>query len=428
MSDPTPDPLIEPTSSASGFDAAGAAVIITDDEAVVTELADGIERPEVDEEPVHPGDGGARAGWLVLVALGAVGLVVVGLGLASRQSATVDATDDTVADADVVDGRSTVLGLVVDGPSVTLTGELPDEGAVSQAVSLAIARFGEGNVTNELVVNPAVTLVDGVVNVSGVAEEGDTNPAGLQSDLAASFGMDAGSFEVDRTEAALTPVRADAVVSAGVIELSGAFPDQAAVDQYVLAAETVYGAENVRGANVVVDRETTLAGATFGISGLVDAGDTRATEFQNTVLAFFGGTNADTSGLEIDTSPEALARLEERLRQQVAAEPILFASGQATIDAESAPILERLAQAIIATPGIDVEVVGHTDGEGAVEVNQEISERRAQAVVDRLIELGVDPERLRARGAGESEPIADNDTEEGRAQNRRIAFEFDGAS
>lgn len=373
-------------------------------------------------------DAGARAGWIYLAALGLVGVLVLGIGLMSRETReplVIGNDDDT---EQVASGQSAVLAVAVDGPSVALSGELPDDGAVAQAVALATARFGEGNVTSSLVANSAVTLTGGVVNVTGVAEEGDETPNGLQSDLAAAFGLEAGGFEITRTEAAFTPVRADAVVAAGVIELSGGFPDQASVDQYILAAETVYGVDNVRGANVVVDNETTLSGATFGISGLVDAGDTRATEFQNTVLAFFGGTNADTSGLQIDTSPEALARLEDRLRAQVAAQPILFASGQATIDAESAPILEQLALAIIATPGVDVEVVGHTDGEGGVEVNQEISERRAQAVVDRLVELGVDVERLRARGAGESEPIGDNDTEEGRAQNRRIAFEFDGAS
>jgi outer membrane protein OmpA-like peptidoglycan-associated protein len=373
------------------------------------------------------GDGGRRAGWMYLGVIGLVGVLVLGLGLLSREDRSPVAIDPSDPVGDETVGRSVELDVVVDGEAVSLAGELPDDGAVDQAVALAIARFGEGSVASALVANPSVTLSGGVVNVSGVAEEGDTAPNGLQSDLSAAFGIAAGDFDLTFTEAALTPVRADAVVGAGVIELSGAFPDQAAVDQYILAAETIYGTENVRAANVTIDRDTTLAGATFGISGLVDAGDTRATDFQGTVLAFFGATNADTSGLEIDTSPEALARLEERLRTEVAQEPILFASGQASIDPSSDPILVRLAAAIIATPGIDVEVVGHTDGEGAVEVNQEISERRAQAVLDRLVELGVDPERLRARGAGESEPIGDNSTEEGRAQNRRIAFEFDGA-
>lgn len=373
-------------------------------------------------------DGGERAGWIYLAVIGVVGLLVLGLGLAGREDRASPAIDASTAPSNEAAGRAVAIEVRVDGDMVALSGELPDDGAVAQAVALATARFGEGNVTSTLVANPAVTLIGGVVNVSGVAEEGDTAPNGLQSDLSAAFGIEAGTFDLTLTEAALTPVRADAVVGAGTIELSGAFPDQASVDQYILAAETIYGAENVQAANVTIDRDTTLTGATFGISGLVDAGDTRATDFQGTVLAFFGGSNADTTGLQIDTSPEALARLEERLRAEVAQEPILFASGQASIDPSSDPILVRLAEAINATPGIDVEVVGHTDGEGAVEVNQDISERRAQAVLDRLVELGVDPARLRARGAGESEPIADNDTEEGRAQNRRIAFEFDGAN
>lgn len=375
-----------------------------------------------------PSDGGERSGWIYLIVLGAVGVLALGFGVMSRDAREPLVLNPVDASDEVASGRSVALEVTVDSAAVVLSGELPDDGAVAQAIALATARFGEGNVTSTLMANSAVTLDGGVVNVSGTAEEGDTAPNGLQSDLAAAFGLEAGDFDLTRIEAELSPVRADAVVAAGVIELSGAFPDQAKVDQYILAAETVYGVESVQGANVVVDRETTLNGATFGISGLVDAGDTRATEFQNTVLAFFGANNADTTGLEIDTSPEALARLEERLRAEVALEPILFASGQAEIDASSAPILERLSLAIIATPGVDVEVVGHTDGEGAVEINQDISERRAQAVVDRLIELGVPEERLRARGAGESEPLGDNDTEEGRAQNRRIAFEFDGAS
>ena len=373
-------------------------------------------------------DGDGRVSWFYLLVIGFVGLAVLGLGFAGRESREPLAVGSSDSAGSVENGRAVEIEMVVSGDTVMLTGELPDDGAVAQMIALATARFGEGNVSSSLVANPSVTLTGGVVNVSGTAEEGDAAPNGLQSDISAAFGIQAGSVDITRTEPALTPVRADAVVGAGVIELSGAFPDQASVDQYVLAAETIYGAENVRAANVIIARDTTLLGATFGISGLVDAGDTRATEFQGTVLAFFGGSNADTSGLAIDTSPEALARLEDRLRAEVASEPILFASGQATIDPVSDPILVRLAEAINAAPGIDVEVVGHTDGEGAVEINQDISERRAQAVVDRLVELGVDTERLRARGAGESEPIADNETEEGRAQNRRIAFEFDGAN
>lgn len=371
--------------------------------------------------------GSARSGWLYLLVLTLISAGVIAWGYAGRESAEEAATTTTTEVAAAGVGTPAAVNLAIAGSMVDLQGSLPDEGAVSQLVSLAVARYGDGNVTSALVADPVFSLTGGVVTVSGTAEEGDDGPGGLQADVAAAFGFEAGAFDLVRVEAELTPVRADAIVGGGTVELSGAFPDRAAADQYILAANEIYGADSVQSFNVSVDPKTTLNGALFGISGLVDAGDIRATAFQDTVLAFFGGSNADTSGLEIDTSPEALARLEERLRADVEAEPILFASGQATLDPGSDPVLVRIAEAIVATPGVNVEIVGHTDGEGGVEINQEISERRANAVLDRLVQLGVAPERLRARGAGESEPIADNETDEGRAANRRIAFEFDGA-
>ncbi|MCB1832791.1 MAG: OmpA family protein, partial [Geminicoccaceae bacterium] len=66
------------------------------------------------------------------------------------------------------------------------------------------------------------------------------------------------------------------------------------------------------------------------------------------------------------------------------------------------------------------EVQGHTDSTGATDYNQGLSERRAQSVLDYLTGKGVEAERLTAVGFGENRPIASNDTEEGRAQNRRV--------
>ena len=73
-------------------------------------------------------------------------------------------------------------------------------------------------------------------------------------------------------------------------------------------------------------------------------------------------------------------------------------------------------------PGLQYEVQGHTDSTGTRESNQKLSERRAQAIVDKLVELGIDASRLTAVGKGQYSPIADNATEEGRAQNRRVVF------
>ena len=65
-------------------------------------------------------------------------------------------------------------------------------------------------------------------------------------------------------------------------------------------------------------------------------------------------------------------------------------------------------------------IEGHTDSLGDDEYNQDLSERRAQSVVDFLTDAGVDPSRLQAVGYGESDPVADNATEAGRRENRRV--------
>ena len=65
-------------------------------------------------------------------------------------------------------------------------------------------------------------------------------------------------------------------------------------------------------------------------------------------------------------------------------------------------------------------ISGHTDSRGSSTYNQELSQRRAQSVVDYLLKKGIDAERLKSKGFGESKPIAPNDTKSGRLQNRRV--------
>ena len=73
-------------------------------------------------------------------------------------------------------------------------------------------------------------------------------------------------------------------------------------------------------------------------------------------------------------------------------------------------------------PAANVEIAGHTDAEGDAAANQALSEKRAQAVVDYLVKAGLPAERFTAVGYGSAQPVASNDTGDGRAQNRRIEF------
>lgn len=114
------------------------------------------------------------------------------------------------------------------------------------------------------------------------------------------------------------------------------------------------------------------------------------------------------------------ARCQAALTAVLALETIEFRSGSATIHRASAAALDRIAHFLNRCPAVTAEVGGHTDNVGAEEANVELSRRRAQAVADYLEREGVGAGRLTAVGYGASRPLASNDDEEGRAQNRRI--------
>jgi outer membrane protein OmpA-like peptidoglycan-associated protein len=85
-------------------------------------------------------------------------------------------------------------------------------------------------------------------------------------------------------------------------------------------------------------------------------------------------------------------------------------------------ILERVIEILIQNPGLQLEIQAHTDSKGTTEVNQKLSDSRADSVRNYLIENGIDGARLVARGYGESRPKVRNDTVVGRAENRRVEF------
>ena len=99
---------------------------------------------------------------------------------------------------------------------------------------------------------------------------------------------------------------------------------------------------------------------------------------------------------------------------------VQFASGRHDINAAAAAQLDPVAVLLKNNPDLIVEVQGHTDNTGSAAANQRLSEKRARAVADYLAAQGVSAKRLRARGLGESRPIAVNDTPEGKAINRRV--------
>ncbi len=101
---------------------------------------------------------------------------------------------------------------------------------------------------------------------------------------------------------------------------------------------------------------------------------------------------------------------------------ITFEVGSADITTEGAVAVDSAAGFLSQDPGARIEIHGHTDSDGETETNQILSQQRAEAVLTALVSRGIDPSRMTAVGFGESQPIAPNVTDDGRATNRRIEF------
>jgi len=122
------------------------------------------------------------------------------------------------------------------------------------------------------------------------------------------------------------------------------------------------------------------------------------------------GTKVDANGCP---------QLFEATKGTLVLEGVNFATNKADLDAGAHEVLDRVAISLLAYPEIRVEVAGHTDSKGSRALNVRLSQKRAESVRDYLVSKGIGAERLVAKGYGPDKPMATNDTDEGRAQNRR---------
>ncbi len=143
------------------------------------------------------------------------------------------------------------------------------------------------------------------------------------------------------------------------------------------------------------------------------------------------GRRNTTATVEVPDGPRRDVRLTLRYRRwrppaPPADEPgfrldgVNFEVNSATIDRGSYPRLDRVVEYMEHKPAARIRISGHTDNVGNPRQNQRLSERRAQAVREYLVSKGIDGDRIEAVGYGDTQPVAPNDSDEGRSRNRRI--------
>lgn len=150
------------------------------------------------------------------------------------------------------------------------------------------------------------------------------------------------------------------------------------------------------------------------------------------------GARVDASGCEMDTDKDSVVdRLDKcpntragaqvdingcEIREEINLQGVKFESNSDRLLPGAESVLNDAAATLQKNPEIRVEVAGHTDSDGTAEYNESLSSRRAATVRDYLIARGVSADRMTSRGYGESEPVADNNTALGKAENRRVVL------
>ena len=204
------------------------------------------------------------------------------------------------------------------------------------------------------------------------------------------------------------------------------------VQQAVLAAEARAGYTEVR---VDVDGLTATLSGTVETEADVLAAGAVARSVPEVVLVTNNlrsrevAAPADEGPVEREViSTSAELEFQAELSTLAAVDPIQFESSVDELVEGSGAILDRIADKLAENPGVTIEIQGHTDADGEEAANQELSERRANRVKSELEARGIPADQLTAVGYGEASPVSDNETQEGKARNRRIEFRIVPAS
>ena len=230
----------------------------------------------------------------------------------------------------------------------------------------------------------------------------------------------------------------------GKVIASGSVPDEASRATILARLRDLYGAQNV------VDRleiggvvpppnwsenmakilapnlkqvhkgQLQVSGTQIAIKGQV-ANEALRQQVVSNMATSLNPTYSIDNGL-VAAGGEAQSLLDKTLSNRV----VEFESGSATLTASGRAILDEMAAAIKQIGAPKVQLIGHTDSQGNHQANVALSLARASTVRNYLIDKGIPLESLSASGAGPDQPVASNDTAEGRAKNRRIEFRLAG--
>lgn len=353
--------------------------------------------------------------WL----LGLAGLALLTFGCV--------ATHGTDIESDLYDGTSAALARAgfpdvsadLSGRDVTLVGTVPAEADRARALASAGAVRGVRLVRDGLTVGAPAAVAEapafaGLFSLTddpgGIVVRGRVPHEAARASVLARIG----------TAYPGRPVTDQMTTDPAAADWQGAFMALLPVLGDVAGADATIdnGVVLLRGRVATAEEKARVEAA---VAGALPPGVTLRSEI--TVAPSAAPDSADAARGQLTASGDAsLAGAEAALGEALAVGRVEFDSGTARLTARSHEVLDRAAAVFARFPAVAADVKGYTDAEGDAGGNRTLSTRRAEATRDYLATKGVDAARIAPRGFGEADPVASNDTEDGRARNRRVVF------
>ena len=295
--------------------------------------------------------------------------------------------------------------VAADGQTIILNGVVADEASKQQVGTLVAEQTGVISVDNQLRV---ATAAASRANI-GIADYEYT-------------------LEFDGEQLRLTGAVPDVKTKTGIIsQAEAAFGADSVTDNLSIAKDASPQVASIIEEHLITSLENfshgkvIISSSKLSVTGSVESAEQRDFLRQRISAALPQSYLPIYSISVAGEANNAASHCQNKFAQLLGKEKIRFSVNKAAISQPSHRLLNALAATAAECPNAKIEVAGHTDSSGGAQLNQALSQRRAQAVVDFLIEKKV-KNSLTAKGYGESKPIANNSTVKGKALNRRIEF------
>ena len=359
------------------------------------------------------GDDELRVSWINFVLFAGIGLILLLAAAAFLGTKSVQGGLESSATAALRANGYHDVTVVAAGHDVTLKGTFGAEQSEDEAVAIVASLPGIGAIDTQLWLVAASDDGEQVVVGDPITLTWERQRLVVTGEV---------STEEIQTFMTETAGRSFSDVDAGGLATVAGIADETPWIGGILGLVDSMSADLATGEIVV----NPTAGVVL-VSGEVETRQMRK-ELRDTAEEMVTALGFDfTSGILLEEAPppppkEQVVALQRDIDEVIEGKVVEFEIKSDVITPRGTALLDEISAALGEFPDVPIEIAGHADAQGEAAANLDLSERRARAVFDYLVAKGANPVRFVVVGYGETRPIADNDTAEGRARNRRIEF------